>query len=379
MDFRLSPAHLAKQEEFRSFAAAEITPAVEGFARDNIQKAAARGYLGLPLPREWGGQGEDFLTYILLVEEISRVCGSTGVIIAVHTSVGTFPLLYFGGERQKRRYLPGLARGELLGAFALTEEGAGSDAAALRTTARPAERGYILNGGKMFITSGGEAGLYTVFATLDPSRGSGGICAFLVEKGTPGLEIGRPERKMGLHGSATASLRFSDLWLPAENRLGGEGEGFRIALSLLDGGRIGIAAQGLGLARAALEETAAALISGAIAGGPVKQGVRFALADLYTRLEAARLLVYRAAWLKGGGYPCAREASMAKLYATDLAMAAAARCLDLWGLEGARETNPVARYFRDAKVTQIYEGSSQIQRIVIARDLLKNMHPWEEV
>jgi len=367
MDFLLSARHLARREEFRAFAAKEITPAVNGFARENIRKLARRGYMGLPIPAEWGGLGEDFLTYILLIEEISRVCASTGVILAVHTSVGSFPLFYFGTTAQKRRYLDRLARGSLLGAFALTEADAGSDAAALRMSARRAPGGgYILNGTKLFITSGGEADLYTVFALTDPARGSKGITAFLVEKGTPGLEIGPPERKMGLHGSVTTELRFSDALVPGENRLGAEGEGFAIAMSLLDGGRIGIAAQGLGLARAALEDTIAHL------GAAPGQGAAFTLASLHTRLEAARLLVYRAAMLKEAGVSCTREASMAKLFATDLAVDAATRCLDLWKLAGAAADNPVARYFCDAKVTQIYEGSNQIQRLIIARELLSH-------
>lgn len=371
MDFLLSAKHLARRDEFRAFAGEDLTPAAGGFARENIRKMARRGYLGLPIPAEWGGRGEDFISYILLVEEISRVCASTGVILAVHTSVGSFPLLYHGSRAQKERYLSRLARGELLGAFALTEAGAGSDAAALRTTARRTERGYLLNGSKLFITSGGEADLYTLFATLDPSRRSRGICAFLVEKETAGLSFGPPEKKMGLHGSVTTELRLEELPLPEENLLGAEGEGFRIAMSLLDGGRIGIAAQGLGLARAAVEETAAHLLSGAGPPGGPGQAMRFTLADLSARLEAARLLVYRAAWLKDRGRPCAAEASMAKLFATDLAVEAATRCLDCWALAGAAADNPVARFLCDAKVTQIYEGSNQIQRLVIARELLK--------
>ncbi|NLA27525.1 MAG: acyl-CoA dehydrogenase, partial [Firmicutes bacterium] len=247
MNHLLSGKHLARRDEFRAFAREKLSPASEGFARKNIQEIARRGYMGLPIPAEWGGRGEDFLTYILLIEEISRLCASTGVILAVHTSVGSFPLLYFGTVAQKKRYLAGLARGSLLGAFALTEAGAGSDAAALTMTARSGpENGYILEGSKIFITSGGEADLYTVFALTDPEKGSKGITAFLVENETPGLEIGPPERKMGLHGSVTTELRFSDAYIPGENRLGAEGEGFTVAMSLLDGGRIGIAAQGLG-------------------------------------------------------------------------------------------------------------------------------------
>ncbi len=374
MDFLLSEKHLARREEFRLFARAELTPGSAGFARENVARAARRGYMGLPIPAEWGGRGEDFLTYILLIEEISRICASTGVILAVHTSVGSFPLLYFGTAAQKKRYLPGLARGSLLGAFALTEAGAGSDAAALRMTARRAPQGgYLLEGSKVFITSGGEADLYTVFALTDPKKGRKGITAFLVDRDTPGLETGPPERKMGLHGSVTTELRFSEAPVPEENRLGAEGEGFSVAMSLLDGGRIGIAAQGLGLARAALEETAAHLerhrrLQGTAPG----QDARFTLASLYTGLEAARLLVYRAALLKDRGDACTRQASMAKLFATDLAVSAATRCLDLWGPAGTRADNPVARYFCDAKVTQIYEGSNQIQRLIIARELLSH-------
>ena len=328
--------------------------------------------MGLPIPADWGGLGEDFLTYILLIEEISRVCASTGVILAVHTSVGSFPLLYFGTAAQKKRYLPGLARGSLLGAFALTEAGAGSDAAALSMTARrDAAKGYILEGSKIFITSGGEADLYTVFALTDRAKGARGITAFLVGKETPGLEIGPPERKMGLPGSVTTELSFNDAPVPEENRLGAEGEGFTVAMSLLDGGRIGIAAQALGLARASIEETAAHLGSARPARCPAPgQSARFTLASLYTDLEAARLLVYRAALLKDAALPCTREASMAKLFATDLAVAAATRCLDLWNMAGTGADNPVARYFCDAKVTQIYEGSNQIQRLIIARELL---------
>ncbi len=373
MDYLLSEKQLRRRDEFRAFARSEIIPGGKGFARENIRRAARHGYLGLPLPREQGGLGEDFTTYILLIEELSRVCASTGVILAVHTSVGSLSLLYHGTESQKRRYLPGLTRGSLLGAFALTEAGAGSDAAALQMTAeRTGEEGYCLNGVKLFITSGGEADLYTIFARTGPEKGSRGITAFLVEKGTPGLEVGPPERKMGLHGSVTTELRLSDVRLPAENRLGGEGEGFAIAMSLLDGGRIGIAAQGLGLAGAALDETAARLFpKGERRGARIGQGDAFALADLYTGLEAARLLVYRAARLKESGAPCSKEASMAKMFATDLAVRATTRCLDLWGREGMRAENPLSRYFCDAKVTQIYEGSNQIQRLVIARELLK--------
>ncbi len=370
MAFTLTEEQLKKQQEFQNFADAEIDTG-DHFPQENLSNAAKHGYMGYPIPVEWDGQGQDFLSYILLIEDISRVCSSTGAIIAVHTSVGSFPLLYFGTDEQKKRYLPALACGEMLGAFALTEADAGSDAAALSTTATSVDGGYRLNGCKIFITSGGQADLYTVFATLDKAKGVKGITAFLIEKDTPGLTPGKPEKKMGLNRSNPTELMLEDLFVPVSNRLGEEGEGFKIAMSLLDGGRIGIAAQGLGMARAAIDYTVKHLKAEARAGEKVDQGVSFCLADLATRLEAARLLVYRAAAVKESGERCSKEASMAKMFATDLAMEAATKCIDLCGLTAMRDDHPLTRYFRDAKAPQIYEGSNQIQRIVIARQLLK--------
>ncbi len=370
MTFSLSDEQISKQQEFRRFAGEEIDTG-DHYPQENLKKAAQRGYMGYPVPAEWGGQGEGFLNYILLIEEISKVCASTGAIIAVHTSVGTFPILYFGTGQQKQRYLPGLAGGEMLGAFALTEAGAGSDAAALSASATPVEGGYRLNGCKLFITSGGQADLYTVFATVDKSKGVKGITAFLVERGADGLATGTPEKKMGLNRSQTTELRLEDLFVPVTNRLGNEGDGFTIAMSLLDGGRIGIAAQGLGLAGASIDYTVRYLKEQEAAGQKTEQGISFALADLAARLEAARLLVYRAAAVKGSGVRCSKEASMAKMFATDLAVEASTRCIDLCGLAASRRDNPLTRYFCDAKATQIYEGSNEIQRIVIARQLLK--------
>ncbi len=370
MRFSFTEEQLKKREEFRRFADGELDTG-DHFPAGNLRKAAQRGYMGYPVPKQWGGQGEDFLSYIMLIEEISRVCPSTGVIIAVHTSVGTFPLLYFGTEEQQERYMPRLARGEYLGAFALTEAGAGSDAAALSTTATPVEGGYLLNGCKLFITSGGQADLYTVFATVDRDRGVKGITAFLVERETAGLTPGKPEEKMGLNRSQTTEIRLEDLFVPASNRLGNEGEGFSIAMSLLDGGRIGIGAQGLGMARAALEYTVNFLKKREAAGSKTGQAASFALADLATSLEAARLLLYRAAAVKDSGGRCSKEAAMAKMFATDLAVATATACIDLCGMNAAGRDHPLTRCFCDAKATQIYEGSNQIQRIVIARQLLK--------
>jgi len=372
VNFVLSEYHQIKREEFRRFGAEEIDTG-DHFPAENLQKAARRGYMGLPLPREWGGGGEDFLTYTILIEELSRVCSSTGAIIAVHTSVGTFPLFYYGTEEQKQRYLAGLAGGELLGAFALTEAGAGSDAAALSASAVRKDDGYLLNGTKLFITSGGEADLYTVFVTLDRSLGHKGITAFLIENGTPGLTSGRPEKKMGLNRSNTTELRMEDLYVPVSNRLSAEGSGFGIAMSLLDGGRIGIAAQALGMAGAVIDFTTTYLKSRQEeTGRKTDQYAAFELADLASRLEAARLLVYRAALVKESGRKCSREASMAKYYTSDLAVAAATRCIDLCGFSAAAADHPLARSFCDAKATQIYEGTNQIQRLVVARELLKS-------
>ncbi|MGM0653083.1 MAG: acyl-CoA dehydrogenase family protein [Bacillota bacterium] len=370
MAFALTRQQLKKREEFQRFAETEIDTE-DHFPQENLNNAAKRGYMGYPIPTEWGGQGQDFLSYILLIEEISRVCSSTGAIIAVHTSVGSFPLLFFGTDEQKKRYLPALARGEMLGAFALTEADAGSDAAALSTTAIKVDGGYRLNGCKLFITSGGQADLYTVFATMDKAKGVKGITAFLVEKDTPGLIPGKPEKKMGLNRSNTTELRLEDLFVPVSNRLSKEGEGFTIAMSLLDGGRIGIAAQGLGLAGAAIDYTVKYFKAKEAAGKKTDQGASFALAGMAASLEAARLLVYRAASVKDRGARCSKEASMAKLFATDLAMEVTTKCIDLCGLTAIWDDHPLTRYFRDAKAPQIYEGSNQIQHIVIARQLLK--------
>ncbi|MFO8192266.1 MAG: acyl-CoA dehydrogenase family protein [Bacillota bacterium] len=366
MSLILSKEHREKAAEFRYFAEKNIDCG-DNYPRANLHRAAKKGYMGLPIPRQYGGLGEDFLTYILFIEEVSRVCASTGVIMAVHTSVGSMPLLYFGSEEQKRRYLVKLARGEYIGAFALTEPDAGSDAAAISTGARPVHGGYRLTGRKIFITSGGEADLYTVFATIDTSLGRKGITAFLVEKGSPGLTVGRTESKMGLHRTHTAELLMEDLYVPVSNRLEKEGKGFSVAMSLLDGGRIGIAAQGLGIAAAALDYGIFFLKKRADWKEGNGQGKRFELANLATRLEAARLLTYRAAANRDAGKGKAMEASMAKTAATDLAMEAASWCIETCSFEGIIQGSPPVRFFCDAKATQIYEGTNQIQRIVIAR------------
>ncbi|MBS4023773.1 MAG: acyl-CoA dehydrogenase [Dethiobacter sp.] len=379
MDFKLSEEHAASQRLFHEFAQKEIAPYAAfydesaQFPRENINKLAAQGFMGVPVPEEWGGAGADFLTYIIFIEEISRACASTGVILAVHTSVGTFPVLYFGSEEQKQKYVRKLASGEYIGAYALTETGSGSDAASLCTSARREGDDYVLNGSKVFISNGGHADVYTVFATVDRNLGSRGITAFLADRDTPGFSIGAIEKKMGLNADITTELIFTDCRLPASQRLGQEGEGFRIAMSLLDGGRIGIAAQGLGIAQAALDEALRYTKQREQFGEPVFnfQAVSFKLANMATRIEAARLLVYQAAFLKTNSLPCSKQASMAKMYATDTAMYVTTEAVQLLGGNGYTRRYPVERLMRDAKVTQIYEGTNQIQRLVIARALQK--------
>jgi alkylation response protein AidB-like acyl-CoA dehydrogenase len=360
----------------RDFAQAEIAPFIENmeqgeFPRKILRKMGELGLMGIPVPEQFGGAEMDFTSYIIAINEISRVSATVGVILSVHTSVGTNPILYFGTDAQKQKYLPKLAAGEYLGAFCLTEPGSGSDAASLKTRAVRDGDDYVLNGSKMFITNGGEADIYIVFASTDPRLGTKGIAAFIVEKNTPGLVIGKDEKKMGLHGSRTVQISFEDMRVPVENMLGREHEGFKIAMANLDVGRIGIAAQALGIAEAALS-AATEYAKGRIQfGKPIaaQQGVAFKLADMATAVEAARLLVYRTASLRTQGEKCGLEASMAKLFASRTAVEVATEAIQVFGGYGYTEDFPVERFFRDAKITEIYEGTSEIQRIVISKSL----------
>jgi alkylation response protein AidB-like acyl-CoA dehydrogenase len=329
------------------------------------------GLMGIPIPAKYGGSEMDFTSYMIAINELSKVSATIGVILSVHTSVGTNPILYFGTEEQKQKFVPKLASGEYLGAFCLTESGAGSDAASLKSRAVLDGEHYILNGSKMFITNGGEADVHIVFASTDPSRGSKGISAFIVEKPTPGLIIGKDERKMGLHGSRTVQLTFENMRVPKENLLGKEGDGFKIAMANLNIGRIGIAAQALGIGEAALEAATNYAKNRHQFGKPIaaQQGIGFKLAHMATAVEASRLLVYRAADLQGRGLNCGKEASMAKLFASKTAVEVATEAIQVFGGYGYTKDYPVERYFRDAKVTEIYEGTSEIQRIVISKQL----------
>ncbi|MGN7385623.1 acyl-CoA dehydrogenase [Sporosarcina sp. SAFN-015] len=362
----------------RDFAKSEIEPFIPRmeageFPREILKKMGELGLMGITVPEKYGGSEMDFVSYIIAIHELSKVSAVMGVILSVHTSVGTNPIMYFGNEEQKNRYLPKMASGEYLGAFCLTEPGAGSDAGSLKTKAVNKGDHYVLNGSKVFITNGGEADVYIVFASTDPSQGTYGITGFIVDKDTPGLIIGKDEEKMGLHGSRTVQLTFEDMKVPAENRLGEEGEGFKIAMANLDVGRIGIAAQALGIGEAALEAATSYAKERVQFGKPIvaNQGVGFKLADMATASEASRLLVYRAAQLRAEGKPCGQEASMAKLFASQTAMDNAIEAVQIFGGYGYTEDYPVERYFRDAKVTQIYEGTSEIQRIVINKHLTK--------
>ena len=378
MDLRFTEEQELLRRMVRDFAQREIAPFVavmeetEQFPRAIVRKMGEMGLLGIPISEEWGGIGADFVSYILTIHEISKVSAALGVILSVHTSVGTNPILYFGSEEQKRRYLPKLASGQFLGAFALTEAHAGSDAARIRTTAVRQGDEYVLNGSKLFITNGGEADTYITFAVTDPAKGKRGISAFIVEKETPGLMIGKKEKKMGLNGSSTTELVFEQARVPVENLLGAEGEGFTIAMANLDVGRIGIAAQALGIAEAAVEYAVRYARERKQFGQPIakQQAVAFKLADMATLAEAARLLVYHAAWLHGSGRPCGKEASMAKRFASDAAMKITTEAIQVLGGYGYTREYPVERLFRDAKVTQIYEGTNEIQRLVTAKHLL---------
>ncbi|MCL6452730.1 MAG: acyl-CoA dehydrogenase [Alicyclobacillus sp.] len=379
MNFEPTQEQREMRELVRKFAAEEIAPRAaeidetDTFPRDLIEKMGRLGLMGLPIPEAYGGVGADFVSYVLALEEISYASASLGVILAVHTSVGSFPILYFGTEEQKRRYLPRLASGEWIGAFALTEPNAGSDAGGIQTRAVRDGDEYVLNGNKLFITNATEADVFCVFAVTDPLRGNRGVTAFLVERGTPGLRVGKKERKMGLNGSGTAELFFEDARVPVANRLGDENEGFRIAMRLLNGGRVGIGAQALGIARAAFDAANAYVRTRKQFGQPLIefQGLQFMLADMATKIEAARWLVYHAAQLKQNDQPCAKEASMAKLFASDTAMQVTTDAVQLFGGYGYIKEYPVERYMRDAKITQIYEGTNQIQRVVIARHLAR--------
>lgn len=379
MDFELSKSQAMARRLFRDFAEKEVKPLAqevdeeERFPRETVTKLAKYGFLGIPFPKEMSGQGCDTLTYAICVEEMSRVCATTGVIVSAHTSLGAEPIRKYGTAEQKEKYLIPLAKGEKLGAFGLTEPGAGTDASGQQTKAVLDGDHYLLNGTKIFITNGGEADIYVIFAMTDKSQGNKGISAFIVEKGFSGFSIGKKELKMGIRGSATTELVFENCIVPKENLLGKENKGFGIAMGTLDGGRIGIAAQALGIAQGALDETVAYVKERKQFGRSLSkfQNTQFHLADMKANIEAARFLVYSAAVAKDTKNRFSEDAAMAKLFAAETAMAVTTKCVQLYGGYGYTRDYPVERMMRDAKITEIYEGTSEVQRMVIAASILK--------
>ena len=384
MDFMLTKQHEMARTLFKEFAEKEVKPLAqevdetEVFPRETVEKMAKAGFLGIPVPKEYGGQGCDPLTYAMCVEELSKVCGTTGVIVSAHTSLCCDPIMTYGTEEQKQKYLVPLAKGEKLGAFGLTEPGAGTDAQGQQTKAVLDGDEWVLNGSKIFITNGKEADVYVIFAVTSVVTDAKGrskkmISAFIVEKGTPGFTFGTKEKKMGIRGSSTYELIFTDCRIPKANLLGQEGKGFGIAMHTLDGGRIGIAAQALGLAEGALERTVEYVKERKQFGRAIGafQNTQFQLADMATKVQAAQYMVYRAAMAKATQKAYTVEAAMAKLYAAEVAMEVTTKAVQLHGGYGYIREYDVERMMRDAKITEIYEGTSEVQRMVISGALLK--------
>lgn len=379
MEFKQDEMHQELQGMYRDFAENEVKPLAaeidreERFPEETVAKMAEMGLFGIPFPEEYGGTGMDNLSYAQCVEELSKVCASTGVTVSAHTSLCATPIYLFGTEEQKQKYLVPLASGEKLGAFGLTEPGAGTDAAGQRTVAVDAGDHWLLNGSKCFITNGGPAEIYVIFAMTDKEAGNHGISAFIVEKSFPGFSIGKHEEKMGIRGSATSELIFEDCIVPKENLLGELNKGFKVAMVTLDGGRIGIAAQALGIAEGALDETVKYVKERKQFGKTLAQfqNTQFELAQMKANTEAAKLLVYQAACAKDAHEPYTQLAAMAKLVAAQNASDVTRRCLQLFGGYGYTRDYPIERMMRDAKITEIYEGTSEVQKMVIASWMLK--------
>ncbi|CAH0345046.1 acyl-CoA dehydrogenase [Bacillus sp. CECT 9360] len=380
MQFKLTEEHEMIRKMVRDFARNEVAPTAaerdeeERFDRDIFDKMASLGLTGIPWPEEYGGIGSDYLAYCIAIEELSKVCASTGVTLSAHTSLAGWPIYKFGSEEQKQKYLKPLAQGEKIGAYGLTEPGAGSDAGGMRTSARLEGDHYILNGSKIFITNGGIADTYVVFALTDPESKQKGTTAFIVEKDFPGFSVGKKEKKLGIRSSPTTEIIFEECKVPKENLLGKEGEGFKIAMMTLDGGRNGIAAQAVGIAQGALDAAVDYAKERVQFGKPIaaQQGIGFKLADMATSVEAARLLTYQAAWLESEGLPYGKESAMSKLFAGDAAMKVTTEAVQVFGGYGYTKDYPVERYMRDAKITQIYEGTQEIQKLVISRMITKD-------
>ncbi len=379
LDFDLTEEQQMVRKVARDFAETRVKPIAAEIDRsarwpaETVKGLAELGLLGMMVPAEYGGPGSDYVSYVGVVEELSRVCASTGVILSVNNSLFAYPLSSFGTHEQKEKYLRPIGEGKKLGSYALSEPGAGSDPAALKTTARPEGDFYILNGTKHFITNGPASDLCVVYANEDPSKGHRGISAFILEKGLKGFEVGSEEDKLGIRASGSCEMVFSDCAVPAGNRLGPSGEGFKIALKTLDAGRIGIAAQGTGIAQGALDAAVEYAKNRTQFGRPIGdfQAIQWKLSDMAVGVEAARLLTIRAAWLKDLGEPHSLEASEAKLFASQVAMQASTDAVQIFGGVGYTKDYPVERFYRDAKITEIYEGTSEVQHIVISRAMLR--------
>lgn len=379
MNFELTKTQELFRQMIRQFAETEVKPLaaevdeLERFPEETAQKMGSLGIMGIPVPREFGGAGGDNIMYTIAVEELSRVCATTGVIVSAHTSLCVAPILEHGTQQQKEKYLPKLASGEWIGAFGLTEPNAGTDAAGQQTIAVQDGDEWVLNGTKIFITNGGYAHVYVVAAMTDKAQGTKGISMFIVEKGTPGFSFGKKEKKMGIRGSATCELIFENCRIPKENLLGKLGGGFGIAMKTLDGGRIGIASQALGIAQGAMDETVRYTKERKQFGRSISafQNTQFQLADLETKVQASRLLVRSAAWKKDKGVSYSADAAMAKLFAAETSMEVTTKAVQFFGGYGYMREYPVERMMRDAKITEIYEGTSEVQRMVISSKLFK--------
>ena len=378
MELGFDKAHNLLRQMLENFAEKEVKPHAsetdefERFPKETVEKMVEAGMMGIPFPKTYGGEGGDYIGYVIAVEELSKACATTGVILSAHTSLCAGPIFEYGTEAQKQKYLLPLAKGKKLGAFALTEPNAGTDASKQETIAIEDGDDYILNGSKIFITNAGYADIYVVMAMTDPSQGTRGISAFIIERDMPGFSVGKKEKKMGIRGSATCELIFEDVRVPKENMLGKPGYGFKIAMKTLDAGRIGIAAQACGIAAGALNETINYVKERKQFNRPISkfQNTQFVLADLATKVDAARMLMYRAAYNKDHGLPFNKEAAMAKLFASEVAVEVTNKAIQLHGGYGYSREYPVERMMRDAKITEIYEGTSEVQKMVIASHVL---------
>ncbi len=380
MNLELTDEHQLLQKSVREFAEAEVKPLAREvdetgrFPRETFKKAAELGLTGVALPENYGGAGMDHISYTIVIEEIARVCASTAVILSVQNSLYCDPIFRFGTEEQKQKFLVPFARGEKIGCYALTEPQAGSNAAALTTKAIRKGDSYVVNGTKAWITNGGEADAAVVYVNTQPDKGEKGITALVIEKGTAGFSVGKEEKKLGIHGSACTELVFTDCVVPASNRIGAEGEGYKVALSTLDGGRIGIASQATGIAQGAFEAALSYSQERQAFGHPIAdfQAIQFMLADMATEIDAARLLARRAAWKQDSGARFSMEAAIAKLFASEMSTRVAHKAIQIHGGYGYSSEYPVERAYRDARITEIYEGTSEIQRLVIAAWVLKS-------